>query len=149
MSRVCEPSEASFTTMSFHLSTNCVRNEVGRLRLGGSLLKEALGDVGGPRIHAPYWRPRGNVESMLSIRRGQRQGPALSSVVYGRPLWPTPGPYPRTAMNSSLGTVFTHRSPEWRMWEMVLGSAIHRRSSCSEYHLFRLRPGGRGGRSVF
>ena len=31
MSRVCEPPEASFATMSFHLSANCVRNEIGRL----------------------------------------------------------------------------------------------------------------------
>jgi hypothetical protein len=29
MSRVCEPPEASFTIISFHLSTNCVRNESG------------------------------------------------------------------------------------------------------------------------
>ena len=33
-------------TTSFHLSTNCVRNEVGGLRLGDLLLKEALEDAG-------------------------------------------------------------------------------------------------------
>ena len=92
MSRVFDPPGASFSTTSFHLSTNCVRNEVERLRLGGSLLKEASGDVGGPQVHAPYWRPKENVGSTLSIRSGQRQGPSLSSVVCELPLRPIPGP---------------------------------------------------------
>ena len=50
MSRVCEPLEASFVTISFHLSTNCVRSEVAGLSLDYSLLKEALEDAGDLQI---------------------------------------------------------------------------------------------------
>ena len=92
MSRVCEPPEASFATMSFHLSTNCVRNKIGRLKLGSSLSKGgALEGAGG--LHAPCWRSRENVASTLSIRRGQRQVSTLSSVVCEHLLRPTPDPY--------------------------------------------------------
>ena len=78
--------------MSFHLSTNCVRNEIGKLKLGHSPLKEgALEDAGGP--HTPYWQPRENVASTLSIRLGQRLGSGLSAVACERPLLPTTSPY--------------------------------------------------------
>jgi hypothetical protein len=130
--------------MSFHLSANCVRNEIRKLKLG------SLRSVG---------ERRRSSHTLLATERKHgtnafdTPGPKAGVNAFLCRLWTSPTAHPRplsnrTASNSRLATVLTHRSLEWRIWKTALGSAIHRRFSCSEHHLLGPQS-GRNGCSVF
>jgi hypothetical protein len=81
MSRICEPPEASFAIMSFHLSTNCMRNEIRKSKLGGSLPKEERWRTPVVFTHLigdgeKTWHQR----FRLAGAKGRGQRPPLSSV---------------------------------------------------------------------
>jgi len=109
-------------------------------------LKFAIeGSIGGC-----WWSPCSHTLLATKRKRGinafDSLRPNAGAIAFLCRLWTSPSAHTRplssrTAINSRLAADSTHMSWERRIWEIALGSAVHRRSSCPERHLSKSRSG--------